>query len=64
MDLILHILTLEKSEKNKNNMQILTSAISSIIVLMHSTTLSDFPPTRTTRSVDCGQHSWNSLMLV
>lgn len=41
-----------------------TSAMRSSIVLIHSTTLSVFPPTSTTRSVDWGQHSWNSLMLV
>lgn len=42
----------------------LTSAMSSSIVLIHSTTLSILPPTSTTRSVDWGQHSWNNLMLV
>lgn len=42
----------------------LTSATSSSMTLMHSTTRSGLPPTRTTRSVECGQHSWNSLMLV
>lgn len=43
---------------------ILTSATSSRIVFMHSTTLSILPPTSTTRSVEWGQHSWKSLMLV
>lgn len=41
-----------------------TSAMSSSMVLIHSTTLSALPPTSTTRSVDWGQHSWKSLMVV
>lgn len=41
-----------------------TSAVSSSMVLIHCTTLSALPPTSTTRSVDWGQHSWKSLMVV
>lgn len=42
----------------------LTSDTSARITFMHSTTRSGFPPTKTTRSVECGQHSWNSLIVV
>lgn len=31
---------------------------------MHSMTRFGFPPTKTTLSVECGQHSWNNLMVV
>lgn len=53
-----------RPSRKKESRKRLTSAMSSSMVLMHSTTRSIFPPTSTTRSVDWGQHSWNSLMLV
>ena len=42
----------------------LTSDTNSRMTLIHSTTRSGFPPTKTTLSVEWGQHSWNSLMVV
>lgn len=54
----------KKLLKKKSVCYHLTSEISSRMTLMHSTTRSGLPPTSTTRSVEWGQHSWKSLIVV